>query len=271
MNPVPSSIESNGTCDPENSIIIHIGAHRCGSTTVQKSLVTVNPALIKQGRSLRVHGNLDKKRGAGLLRQFRHYRWWKPHWQRLIKEAAEDINHLAPLVVSHESIMGKMVNTSYWHFYKDIEHSCAALALLRKQLNLPLKLLVGTRPLIPLIESIYAFRVISGFQGSLDDFVSNLDLNEFSWQRIKQAFANHNLLDCTEFYELENVTAEMIQKLFSLPIPPEMAIQNPALPVDYFTLWQHMSRLKQVQPKSMKKILCAMPSMLASLYPPPRI
>lgn len=173
-------------------LVLHLGAHRCGSTAIQTLLRRENDAL-KQA-SIGVFLRADMTAGGFDLRRLHRYRHANPLWRSKLKKTARSIEAMPEqtLIVSEENIMGTMPGVrgnQFYPYFSNLVQSLAKLAELTKEpMTIAPRLVVRRQDYY--LESVYAFRVSRGLTVGFDDFVNAATRTRISWLGLADAFGD---------------------------------------------------------------------------------
>lgn len=171
-------------------LVLHLGAHRCGSTAIQSLLRREHDALT--GAGVGVFLRADMTTGGFDLRRLHRYRRANPIWRAKLQKTARAIEAIPQqvLVVSEENIMGTMPavrsNSFYPHFANLVQSLVKLASLSREPLTIAPKLVVRRQD--HYLESVYAFRVSRGLALGFDDFVKTATRTRISWLGLAKAF-----------------------------------------------------------------------------------
>lgn len=167
-------------------IILHLGAHRCGSTAIQTMLSRQRAALLNNGVSVCLRE--DMMRGEYDLRRLHRYKSLNPFSAMKLRQLAAQIDKQPndTLVMSDENIMGTMPGVLDNRFYPFFPLLVNGMVKLQNQLgndySLCPRLLVRRQD--QYIESVYAFRVPRGLTLDFDEFLARIDRKSLSWLRV---------------------------------------------------------------------------------------
>ncbi len=171
-------------------LVLHLGAHRCGSTAIQSLLRREQTALAGEG--IGVFLRADMVDGGFDLRRLHRYRRLNPVWRSKLTRTARSIEKMQQqtLLVSEENIMGTMpaVRSSrfYPHFSNLVQSLVKLAALMREPLTIAPRLVVRRQD--HYLESVYAFRVSRGMALGFDDFIKAATQTRISWLALVRAF-----------------------------------------------------------------------------------
>ena len=164
-------------------LIIHMGAHRCGSTAIQSMLRREQDQLQKMG--IRVVLRADMVSGGMDLRRLHRYRTMNPIWQTKLKKAVAALEDTSAhtLLASEENLMGTMPAVRSKGFYPHFTRLTGGLARLGKMLEG--KATIAPRLVVRrqdrYLESVYAFRVSRGLSIGFDSFIKSVTKSKVSW------------------------------------------------------------------------------------------
>lgn len=172
-------------------LVIHMGAHRCGSTAIQSLLRREQDQLLDRG--VRVHLRADMVSGGIDLRRLHRYTLVNPSWQRKLKQISQSLCAMEHdvLLASEENLMGTMPAVRGHGFYPNFDRLIRALtrldALVGDSVEIAPRLVVRRQD--HYLESVYAFRVSRGFDRGFDSFVRTVTRSPISWLRLGQAMS----------------------------------------------------------------------------------
>ncbi|MBO6506505.1 MAG: hypothetical protein JJ850_00315 [Kordiimonadaceae bacterium] len=172
-------------------LIIHMGAHRCGSTAVQSMLRREQAQLRENG--IKVLLRADMVAGGLDLRRLHKYHSVNPIWQSKLKRAvlAVDETNAHTLLASEENLMGTMPAVRSKGFYPHFRRLVSGLARLSSMVDG--KAIIAPRLVIRrqdrYLESVYAFRISRGLNQDFDSFIRNVTKAPVSWLKLAQSLA----------------------------------------------------------------------------------
>ncbi len=171
-------------------LVLHLGAHRCGSTAIQSLLRREHDALASEG--IGVFLRADMVAGGFDLRRLHRFRRANPVWRAKLQKTARAIAAMQQqtLVVSEENIMGTMPavrsNRFYPHFSNLVQSLVRLSEMSREPLAIAPRLVVRRQD--HYLESVYAFRVSRGLALGFDDFIKTATRTRISWLRLAKTF-----------------------------------------------------------------------------------
>lgn len=174
---------------PLKKLIIHMGAHRCGSTAIQSLLRREQQQLQEAG--IRVHLRADMVAGGFDLRRLHRFQLWNPFWQAKLKQTAASLEAMPHkvLLASEENLMGTMpaVRGSgfYPHFDRLVRSLVRLASITNNNLQIAPRLVVRRQD--HYLESVYAFRVSRGFTQDFDAFIRSVTRKPISWLKLSQS------------------------------------------------------------------------------------
>lgn len=170
------------------TLIVHMGAHRCGSTAVQTMLARERTVLKQQGIGVQIRRDTGANRLD--MRRLHRFSALNPLWHIKLKQAARQIPAFQEdtAIVSDENLMGTMPGVRGHGFYPHFEALVQALVQLKR--NSGDTLTIAPRMIVRrqdhFLESVYAFRVSRGMTMGFDDFVRAARQTPLSWLRLAQ-------------------------------------------------------------------------------------
>lgn len=171
-------------------LVLHLGAHRCGSTAIQSLLRREHDVL--EGAGIGVFLRADMTAGGFDLRRLHRYRRANPIWRSKLAKTARAIAAMPQqiLVVSEENIMGTMPAVRSTRFYPHFSNLVQSLVKLSELSKDSLETLprVVVRRQDHFLESVYAFRVSRGLAAGFDDFIKAATQTRISWLGLARAF-----------------------------------------------------------------------------------
>lgn len=169
-------------------LIIHMGAHRCGSTAVQSMLRREQTELL--AHDIKVLLRADMVAGGVDLRRLHRYHSVNPIWQKKLKDTVFAVDNIEndTMLVSEENLMGTMPAVRskgfYPHFGRLVRGMERLGAMLPDQVSIEPRLVVRRQDRY--LESVYAFRVSRGLAQGFDRFLKNVTKSSISWCRLAQ-------------------------------------------------------------------------------------
>lgn len=184
------------------TLTLHLGMHRCGSTTVQNFLRANREALRQQGIAVLLRPDLKADRALDMRTWHRRLaldpRMWD-HTGRLVRRLkAIDPNHI---IISEEGLISLMPGLKSRTFYPHIEVFLKRLRPLRSQIDLRLRFIVRRQDRF--LESVYAFRLFRGLTDDFETFHRSFPPECFDWNHIAGALERSGLADQTRIAVLE--------------------------------------------------------------------
>ncbi len=167
-------------------LVLHLGAHRCGSTAVQTLLRRESKALADAG--VRVFLRNDMVAGKLDLRRLHRFRALNPLWRSKLKKTAAFIEATPEriLIASEENLMGTMPAVRGHGFYPHFDKLGRSLVclsdLMRGTVSIEPRLVVRRQDRY--LESVYAFRVARGLSLDFDDYIRAVTRTRVSWLRL---------------------------------------------------------------------------------------
>lgn len=170
-------------------LILHLGAHRCGSTALQSLLARERKAIAEAGAAVILRA--DTEAGGLNLRRLHRYRAQNPFWRLKLRRAVGVARRLPQntVIISDENLMGTMPMVRGSGFYPYFDHLVAGIGRLA--------ILLGDEALIEprlvvrrqdrYLESVYAFRVSRGLKAGFDDFIRDVMRERICWHRLAGA------------------------------------------------------------------------------------
>ncbi len=171
-------------------LVLHLGAHRCGSTAIQSLLRREHNAL--GGEGIGVFLRADMAAGGFDLRRLHRFRRANPVWRAKLQKTARALEAMQQqtVLVSEENIMGTMPavrsNRFYPHFSNLVQSLVKLAELSREPLTIAPRLVVCRQD--HYLESVYAFRVSRGLTLGFDEFIKTATRTRISWLRLAKAF-----------------------------------------------------------------------------------
>lgn len=167
-------------------LILHLGAHRCGSTAIQTMLSRGRDSLAKDNVGVCLRE--DMARGECDLRRLHRYRSFDPLAVMKLKRLAKQIKRQPydVFVVSDENIMGTMpgvLGSQFYLYFPRLMNGILKLQqYLRGDYSVHPRILVRRQD--HYIESVYAFRVSRGLQLDFDEFLAGIKMQSLSWLQL---------------------------------------------------------------------------------------
>lgn len=173
-------------------IVIHMGAHRCGSTAIQSMLRREREKLAQLGIGVSLREDMIK--GGIDLRRLHRHQSFNPIWQIKLRKAADALLSMPHeiLIMSEENVMGTMPsvrsNSFYPHFHRFMRGLEQLHSLTRGQVKIAPRLVVRRQD--HFLESVYAFRVSRGFKRDFNHFVGGVTKKPRSWLYLAKQLEN---------------------------------------------------------------------------------
>lgn len=170
-------------------LIIHMGAHRCGSTAVQSMLRREQAQLRENG--IKVLLRADMVAGGLDLRRLHKYHSVNPIWKSKLNRtvSALDETDAHTLLASEENLMGTMPAVRSKGFYPHFGRLARGLAkvstMVEGKATIEPRLVIRRQDRY--LESVYAFRVSRGLGQDFDTFIRNVTKTPVSWLKLVQA------------------------------------------------------------------------------------
>lgn len=156
----------------DTPVILHIGLHRCGSTSIQKALAKARTPLEAAGWRVMLRDELMTDRAWAHLRRLHRPAAPLLDKVRLARLVRAIDREERGVIVSYENLIGTMPGTLATSFYPDLDRFSASLAMLQAKARRRIEVRLVTRPVDAWWESVHMFRAIRGYQGSLADFLA---------------------------------------------------------------------------------------------------
>lgn len=172
-------------------LVIHMGAHRCGSTAIQSMLRRELVPLANQG--IRVHLRADMAARGMDFRRLHRYRSMNPLWQAKLQDIATRLAAMTEdmLLASEENLMGTMPAVRGHGFYPHFDQLVRGLAKLDAMTGNTIQIAprLVVRRQDHYLESVYAFRVSRGLTKTFDTFLASVGGTSISWLRLAKLLA----------------------------------------------------------------------------------
>lgn len=217
-------------------LVLHLGAHRCGSTAIQTLLTRERDALKNAGVAVVLRE--DMKNGVLDLRRLHRYRPYNPLWWLKLRRAANPgtfpQHTMTTTIISEENLMGTMPVVRGHGFYPHFEKLAQGI--------LKLGTLAGDRFIVHprliarrqdrYLESVYAFRVSRGLPLSFDAFVRAATKTRISWLRLARALdsvSGEDVIPKVAVLEAWPKLSSAREALTFLEVSSSMELQSPRL------------------------------------------
>ena len=201
--------------------IVHVGLHRCASTSIQIMLETLRPQIEASGTDLVLRKNMKASYWLNEFRSIQRHDsvGLKGWWRGTVGCAALARLPHERLLVSEEALYGTMPGHTDHQFYPRHEQLWTALA---RSHRLEVHPRIVVRRQDKWIESIYGFRVAHGLKVDFADFADGFDPAQIDYNILLSTLDRFNLLSRTRFGILEDWikrgTLECAAELLDLPI-----------------------------------------------------
>ena len=169
-------------------LVIHMGAHRCGSTAIQSALRREQQQLADNGIGITLRADMV---GGGLdLRRLHRYHTINPVWQKKLRDIASalDNSKYDMLVASEENLMGTMPGVRgsgfYPHFHRFVSGVNRLQSIVGDAFFIAPRLVIRRQD--KYLESVYAFRVSRGLDQGFERFLKSVPARKVSWLRLAE-------------------------------------------------------------------------------------
>lgn len=200
-------------------IVIHLGAHRCGSTTVQRTLQLNRQWLAGKGVAVLTRNELTRAASLAPLIHLHE----RPLGVVPVAYSLYRISH-PTAIISEENILGRMPGLEGGVPYGRSGRALAGIALLARFFDCSLRWIIRRQD--RMVESAYAFRVVRGITEDFQSFSSRFDRNLF-WSPIARTIARRHPDFRIAFFEglLPGSNVQRILDFLGLPVDTQRTNQ----------------------------------------------
>jgi len=175
-------------------LTLHLGMHRCASTTMQNLLRVNRPVLAERGVGviLRAEMKADKHLDMRVWhrRSGVHPRSWGADGRFIAAIKQMPFDHV---IVSEESSLSTMPAVRARSFYPYMEKFLERLQVLKVHFDLRLRFVVRRQDRF--VNSVYAFRLGAGLAEDFDTFLASFPVGCFNWCKITDALDRQGLAE----------------------------------------------------------------------------
>lgn len=199
--------------------VVHVGAHKTGSSLVQKFLRDNRATLATNGLDYISRSDMNTLAG-----------WGKPLHKRpellrdRVSQSAAD--GYATAIASHENIMGRPFTEGARGLYPDAPDNFRALGELLS--GFEYQIVIYLRPQADFVESYYLQSLHEGGTDTFDEWTKKLDLDSLSWKPVvesmHQAFGRERTI-VKDFLDIKQGQDEYLRRFFSaIDVDPGMSV-----------------------------------------------
>ena len=192
------------------AVVLHLGAHKTGTSLVQKYMRDRPAACKSAGISPMLRGDGDKLIGWGREREL------EAGSNGLVAKIDEaEKNGAEYFILSHENALGRPFRPNAAHLYPDVARRAANLKSAIGE-NQPWRVIYYIRDQASFIESYYLQTIHEGSWNDFDSFVSELGSHGYSWTPVYNAlcdlFGLGNVVIRSFDQDMANGQASYLQK-----------------------------------------------------------
>jgi len=175
-------------------LTLHLGMHRCASTTVQNLLRANRCLLAERGVGVVLRADMEAKPALDMRRWHRRS-GFDPRAKGAMLRFADAVDAVPEthVIISEENLVGTMPGALDRRFYPHFERFLARLTPLRERFDLQLR--VVARQQDRFLESVYAFRVARGLKEDFDSFLASFSPASFDWRKLSNVLDKHGLAE----------------------------------------------------------------------------
>jgi len=218
-------------------LTLHLGMHRCASTTMQNLLRANRQLLAERGIGVVLRADMEADNKLDMRAWHRRKALdmrARRAPQRLI--AAVDAMPFDHVIISEESLLSTMPAVRQRSFYPFAEKFFASLQPLANHFDLRFRFVVRRQDRY--IESVYAFRLARGLAEDFESFLASFPDGCFDWNWLTGALDKKELATNSRFAVMDHWQgSELNQRLAELvDIDPDGLVLNsrgnPSLPAE---------------------------------------
>jgi len=178
-------------------LYIHIGTHKTGSTSIQKTLRAYNKQLEKEGITFLYKPKFLLRLSGVELVEKKYVEAGHDEMAQWIKRGKK--KGIKTFVISHEELSGNWRNG-----YKNSKMVAKNLQLMTRGLFTDIEIIAYLRRQDTFMESLYAQNIQSGNPNTFNDFLNSFDSMAFNWHELLNNYA--------EFFGKDRLTVRRYNK-----------------------------------------------------------
>jgi len=252
-------------------LTLHLGMHRCASTTTQNLLRANRALLAERGIGVILRADMEAMPALDMRLWHRRYKLDPRGWGA-VERFVDAVDAMAEphVVVSEENLVGTMPGVLDRQFYPHFEHLLNRLASLKARFDLQLRFVMRRQDRY--LESVYAFRVARGLAEDFDSFRASFPPAAFDWTKITAALDKYGLAGQNRIAVMDDWRGPALNRHLAtlLGLETEGLVLksrgNPSLPAVHLPLLLAMNHAGAMPDQTERKVkLLPMLSALAEL------
>lgn len=188
-------------------LTLHLGMHRCASTSTQNLLKTNHAVL--SGRGIDVLLRRDMLSGKGInIRTWHRIGATDPRAWGSKRRFVSSINQMPGdhVILSEEGLVGTMPAVLSRDFYPHMDHFLARIEPLVQHFNVRLRFIVRRQDRF--LTSVYAFRLMRGLTDDFETFLRSFPRQCFDWDKLTTSLDNRGLAGGTRIAVMDSWTED---------------------------------------------------------------
>ena len=175
-------------------LTLHLGMHRCASTTMQNLLRVNRPGLAERGIGVVLRAGMKTDKRVDMRAWHRRAKANPRSWGAAggFITAIEQMPY-GHVIVSEESLLSTMPAVRARSFYPHMEKFLGRLQVLKTHFDLRLRFVVRRQDRF--VNSVYAFRLGAGLAEDFDTFLASFPEGCFNWCKITDALDRQGLAE----------------------------------------------------------------------------
>jgi len=192
-------------------LTLHLGLHRCASTTLQSVLKANRAMLADRGIGIVLRADMEASKALDMRAWHRRYAVDPRSWtmQSRFTEMAMEMP-FEHLIVSEENLIGTMPAVSSNRVYPNLGYFLHHLKPLKKNFDLQLRFVVRRQDRF--VESVYAFRVARGMTENFRSFLSRFPPGCFDWRILTKELDKIDMGDTSQIAVMDVWPRNMLGK-----------------------------------------------------------
>ena len=184
-------------------LTLHLGMHRCASTTMQNLLRANRPLLAERDIGMILRADMEANSKLD-MRAWHRRKAMDPRSWRAVERfaAAVEAMPFGHVIVSEENLLSTMPGVRARSFYPFAEKFLACLKPLSRRFDLRLRFVVRRQDRY--VESVYAFRLARGLAENFTAFLTSFPEASFNWRKITTALDKHDLATTSRFAVMDH-------------------------------------------------------------------
>jgi hypothetical protein len=203
-------------------LTLHLGMHRCASTTTQNMLKSNRDLLAGRGVGVVLRPDMETNSSIDIRRWHRQSAVDIRSWGSMARfaDALDRMEH-DHLIISEENLVGPMPAVLSRNFYPHIEQFLKRVAGLKDRFDLQLRFVVRRQDRF--LESVYAFRLGRGLTEGFEAFLDSFPPNCFEWNKVTSALNKYQLTEASQIFVMDNCSGRVLGERLAMLIGLELA------------------------------------------------